>query len=299
MIQNFIKSGLIPPESAGELIAACRNKGTRVVFMDASYALPGAPNLPADLFFKERVDNAVFFDIETISCPNTDLPHMLPGLHDFEKSMSDLGIHNDDLIIVYAQQGIIMAAARAWWMLRVFGHDQVVVLDGGLPAWKKSGLPVTTTPPTLPTPSTYKARGYRGDLVCAMETVAAASENRLCPILDARPEGRFQGSVPEPRPNLKSGHIPGSLNIPAGQIVSPDTGRLLPKTALLELLTDKGINLKSSLPDKIIATCGSGVTACMIALALYHLGYDTVSVYDGSWSEWGQENATTTVSTGS
>lgn len=268
------------------------------MFMDASYALPGATGLPADLFLNERIEGAVFFDIEKISCPNTPLPHMLPNLTDFEKSMAELGIHNKDMVIIYAQQGMIMAAARAWWMLRVFGHDQVIVLDGGLPAWKKSGLPVTNAPPTAPAASAYKAKGYRGDLVCAMDVVADASENRLCPILDARPEGRFQGTVPEPRPNLKSGHIPASLNIPAGQLVSAETGRLLSKAALLELFTHKGIHLKSSPPDKIIATCGSGVTACMIALALYHLGYDKVSVYDGSWSEWGQESAATTVSTG-
>jgi thiosulfate/3-mercaptopyruvate sulfurtransferase len=281
MTETFIKSGLIQPSELHELMRA----DARVRLVDASYVLPGNPS-PFESFKQARIDDAVFFDIEVISDHKSSLPHMLPGAENFAKAVSGLGISNDDFVVVYGQAGIHMGPARAWWMFRVFGHDRVCVLDGGLSAWIAARLPVNTVPPTAPVPGRFKATLCKG-LLCSMADMQKASESASAQIYDARPEGRFAGRVAEPRPGLHSGHIPGSYNIPATALLDSATGKLKPASYLEEFF--KKADLGGEKP--IYTTCGSGITACTLALALYRIGFANVAVYDGSWSEWGQPSS--------
>jgi thiosulfate/3-mercaptopyruvate sulfurtransferase len=279
MTLKFVKSGLIQPQELSDLL---REK-TPVRILDASYVLPGSPD-PEERWREERIEDAAFFSIEKISDHASPLPHMLPAEAAFADAVGDLGISSSDFIVLYGQNNTIMGPARAWWMFRVFGHDNVCVLDGGLPAWKKAGLPVNTAPPIRSAPGFFKA-SLRKNLVRDLFDIKAATESGAAQIYDARSEGRFAGREAEPRPGLRLGHIPGSRNVPAGSLLDPETGLLKDDLALDALFAAAGLT-----PEKpIYATCGSGVSACMIALALYKRGFSEVSVYDGSWAQWGQE----------
>lgn len=282
--QDYIESGLIQPEDLQQIISQ-----SDVKILDASFVLPTSPESPQMNFIKERIGGAAFFDINLICDQNSHLPHMLPGSHGFEEAVSTLGISNDDLVVIYGQSGIAMGPARAWWMFRVFGHDNVCVLNGGLPAWKRLGFPVDTAPPSHITAVDFVAE-YHLDLVSELKTVRKAVDerDRTVKILDARPEERFTGEKQEPRAELRSGHMPGSVNIPCMSLIDQETGMLKTKDELLDILS-------FYMDDDIITTCGSGVTACVIALAFYNLGLKNVPVYDGSWSEYGQSSLATTV----
>jgi len=219
------------------------------------------------------------FDKE-IRNKNTDLPHMMPSADIFTEEAQKLGINKDSAIIVYDNVGVY-ASPRAWWMFRAMGHDQVAVLDGGLPAWKKAGLPIADEP--------EKFAEHRGNFVSRPQEeifsdytqVLDATLDPHIAIIDARSEGRFKGIEPEPRPGLRSGHIPNSINLPFENIVV--NGHVLPKEKL-ESVFSKLVNKE----QKLVFYCGSGVTSCIPALAAELAGYSNLTIYDGSWSEWGK-----------
>ena len=272
---------VIEPEELQALLES--DKPVRLI--DATFVMPGAEKKPLADFEKERIDGAVFFDIDGIADHETTLPHMLPRDEVFAAKVGALGISNSDFVVVYAQHGMVMGPARAWWMFKTFGHDNVAVLNGGMPAWKAAGLPVNTEPPGMPDFATFIAH-YRPELVCDLTAVSEASEEQTHNILDARPAARFNGEAPEPRSGLSSGHIPGSRNLPCTTLVDEKTGKLKPESELRKITKAAGFDAQKP----TINTCGSGVTACMNALVLYYLGYHNhICVYDGSWAEWGQE----------
>ena len=269
-----------------EPLEAARKTGVK--FVDASWAMPGSPPpAPRTVYSQMRIGNAVFFDIDEIADKATALPHMLPPAAQFAAQVSALGISNDDDIIVYDQEGIAMAAARAWWMFRAFGHDRVTVLNGGLPAWVKAGLPLNHDAPIAPAQGDFKAQ-LRPELVASMAHVHGALQHPDTAILDARGAARFGGTAAEPRPGVRGGHMPGSFNVPYGSVMDAD-GRLLAPEALRAMFAAHDAR------DKIITSCGSGVTACVLALALFAAGRTDAAVYDGSWAEWGRNESNTPV----
>ena len=280
MTEKFMNSGLIQPSELHQLMHAV----APVRLVDASYVLGGP--VPIEPFNHKRIGDAVFFDIDGISDKSSPLPHMLPSPADFEKAVGPLGISNDDFIVIYGQTQKHFGPARAWWTFRVFGHDNVCVLDGGLPAWECEVYAVNTDAPVKLPPATFKAK-YRPELVADLKQMQAGGAQ----IFDARPPDRFDGRTPEPRPNLHSGHIPGSVNTPGSVFTDPSTNKLKSKTELEQILAGYQ-------PGKpAYATCGSGVTACVIALALHTLGHKDIAVYDGSWAEWGAIGAKRPVGT--
>ncbi|NCC23098.1 MAG: sulfurtransferase [Alphaproteobacteria bacterium] len=279
-------SALIEPE---ELLLKIENN-IAVKIVDASFVLPGSEENPFENFQRTRIGRSVFFDIDDVADKTSPLPHMLPTADEFGATVSRLGISNEDEVVIYGQSGLVMGPSRAWWTFRAFGHDRVRVLNGGLPYWKSLGMPLNSHLPDTPAPGTFTAR-LRSELVRHIKDVEAAIDDSDIIIADARSCERFSGTAPEPRAGLRSGHIPGSVSVPCGSLVDPDTGRLKKRSELAGILETAGID-----PSKtIIATCGSGVTACVIVLALHELGNKAVSVYDGSWSEWGQESLQTAV----
>jgi len=256
--------------------------------LDASWFLPTAGRDPAAEYAVGHIPGAVRFDIDALSDHASDLPHMLAPPADFAVAMRRLGLDPTSTVVAYDTAGLF-SAARAWWNLRAVGHRSVFVLDGGLPRWVAEGRPVETgwrEPPH----GEFKARAIEA-LARDLDDVRRALDDGHTQVIDARPSGRFQGSAPEPRAGLRSGHMPGALNIPWDALV--DGGSLLPADRLRDVFAAAGARLDRP----IITTCGSGVSACMLALALARLGRDDVAVYDGSWSEWG-DRSDTPVTTG-
>jgi thiosulfate/3-mercaptopyruvate sulfurtransferase len=248
--------------------------------LDASYHLPHLKRDARAEYAAAHIPGAVFFDVDGISDHSSPLPHMLPKPADFAATVGALGIGNDDLVVAYDSYGLL-SAARAWWMFRSFGHDRVAILDGGLPKWQREGRPVDGHTVT-PQPKSFAAR-FRPELVRSKDAVLANLKSRAEQVLDARSAGRFRGADPEPRAGLRGGHIPGSCNLPYNLLVDKESLTVLPAAALKTRFTEAGID-----PAKpVITSCGSGVTACVLALGLYLLGAEKVAVYDGSWSEWG------------
>ncbi len=224
-----------------------------------------------------HIPGAAFFDIDEIADPDTDLPHMLPSAVMFSSRLRKLGIGDGHRILVYDRNGL-MAAARAWWMLRTMGHSEVYVLDGGWQDWLASGGEIEDLPP-VPSERHHTAR-VNGELIRTLEQVRQDIAGREVQILDARPAGRFDGTAPEPRDGIRSGHMPGAINVPTSDIIAD--GRLKREEALRKAFTAAGWT-----PGKrTVTSCGSGVTAAILALALHELGEEKVSVYDGSWAEW-------------
>jgi thiosulfate/3-mercaptopyruvate sulfurtransferase len=278
---TMIFPAIISPQELHSAIAS----GMQMTVLDASYHTPppGEPS-PHDAYLKHRIKNAQFFDIQTLSDPASALPNMLPHSRAFEEGARGLGVSNHAPVIIYGQASMAMGPARAWWMFKVFGHAEVSVLDGGLQTWQAAGYDLTEGPPSLAAPGDFTAL-YHPARVATLQDVQEAQKLPACLILDARPPARFNGNTPEPRPGLQSGHIPGSINLPALLLLDSVTGRIKPADSIRELLLRAGYN--ESKP--VIATCGSGITACMIALCLEYAGYPPCAVYDGSWSEWGQQ----------
>jgi thiosulfate/3-mercaptopyruvate sulfurtransferase len=252
--------------------------------LDATWHMPQLKRDARAEFETAHIPGAAFFDIDAIADHTTSLPHMLPGAADFAAAVGALGIGNTDRVVVYDVRGVV-SAARAWWTFRAFGHDAVTVLDGGLRKWRAEGRPVESGAAALP-PRSFTAR-LRPELVRDVEAMRANLASRASQVLDARSAGRFAGTEPEPRAGLRGGHIPGSLNLPYETLYRPD-GTLKPPDELRGAVVAAGVDLDRP----IVTTCGSGVTASVLALALYLIGRRDVAVYDGSWSEWGGRSDT-------
>ena len=252
--------------------------------VDASWRLPGGGDARTD-YERRHIPGAVFFPLDEIADRRTDLPHMLPPPREFESAVGALGISANDHVVVYDDLGLF-SAARVWWTFRVMGHRNVGVLDGGLPAWTAAGGAVTSKP-VAPEAATYHAR-FDPTLVADHGAVRRAL-SAGAPVLDARPAGRFEGREAEPRPGLLRGAMPGARNIPFTALVSD--GRLKPPDALAAAFDAAGV----SPDDTSIATCGSGVTAAILVLALEALGRPPARLYDGAWAEWGRTGADRTL----
>jgi thiosulfate/3-mercaptopyruvate sulfurtransferase len=252
--------------------------------VDGSWHMPQLQRNPRAEFEAAHVPGAVFFDIDAVADHTTSLPHMLPQAAAFATAVGALGIGSSDRVVVYDVRGVV-SAARVWWSFRAFGHDAVAVLDGGLRKWRAEGRPVETGVPT-PAPRRFEA-SLRPELVRDLAAMRANVATRAAQVLDARSAGRFAGTEPEPRAGLRAGHIPGSLNVPYDALYRDD-GTLKAPDEVGAAFLASGIDLAKP----IVTTCGSGVTASVLALGLYLVGRRDVAVYDGSWSEWGGRSDT-------
>jgi thiosulfate/3-mercaptopyruvate sulfurtransferase len=249
-----------------------------VVAVDGSYFMPAQKRDAHAEYRKGHIPGAVFFDIEAVSDHSTELPHMLPGPTQFGEVVGALGIGDNDTVVVYDSVGLY-SAARVWWTFRIFGAKNVYILDGGLPKWTAEGRPLETGEAAR-TPKQFHAEMNVG-AVAMLADVRMAVTDESAQIVDARSAERFSGKAPEPRPGLRSGHMPGSFNVPFDRVV--ENGSLASRQRIAAAFSDAGVDL-----DKpIITSCGSGVTAAILTLALESLGKTPKGLYDGSWSEWG------------
>ena len=265
------------------LAARLGTSGIRVV--DASWYLPGSGRDGAAEYRAGHIPGAVFFDIDAISDQQSRLPHMLPPATDFAAHMAKIGLNDLDTLVIYDGSGVNLSAARVWWTFRTFGHEQVAVLDGGMGKWRAEQRPIEQGTVTLPV-GNFTAR-LDGRAVRNLAAVRANIVNRSEQLVDVRSRGRFDGLEPEPRPGLRAGHVPGSINLPYTELVGSN-GTLLPPEALRRRLAEAGVDLNRP----VIATCGSGTSACALVLGLHSVGHTQAAVYDGAWSEWGAQEDT-------
>ena len=249
--------------------------------VDASWDVPPSQVDFAEEYRGEHIPGAVYFNISEISDKRSTLPHMLPDPAFFASQVRKLGLGDGNRIVVYDRAGGGLAAARVWWMFRVFGHRDVAVLDGGIDKWIEEGRPVSDAPPT-PRERPFVPR-VNQLLVRTAAQVRGAVESGHEQVVDARSRGRFAGREPDVWPGRRSGHIPGSRNLPWGELLDPVTRTMRPVGELRERFAAAGVDLKRP----VVTTCGSGVTACLLALALAVAGHEDAAVYDGSWAEWG------------
>jgi len=250
-----------------------------VSFVDGSWYLPAQKRDGEKEFQAMRLPGAVYFDINKIAAPDTELPHMLPDPADFAKAVSLMGISHDNLIVVYDGPGLF-SAARVWWTFRIMGALDVRILEGGMDGWKAAELPVETGHHNPPRAKIFQTN-FNPDMIASKADLEGNLETGAAVVLDARSQDRFLGLAAEPRAGLRSGHIPASRNLPFGQLMKD--GKLLDAQSLDEVFTNMGI----AKDQKVITSCGSGVTAAILSLALYQSGRDRHSLYDGSWAEWG------------
>lgn len=251
-----------------------------IVILDATFFLPNQGRDAKQEYAAEHIPGAQLFDIDAVADQNNSLPHMLPSPEFFAASVGQLGIDNRTHVVVYDNNSF-MASARVWWTFRVFGHERVSVLDGGLSIWKAKGLPVDSNPVSAE-PRPFKA-GFDANLVRNLEQMKALVGDAGTQIIDARSPGRFAGTEPEPRPGIRSGHIPGSRNLFFKKLVD-DSTQCLKSIAEIRMAFE---NAGTDFEKPVVTTCGTGVTASVLALGLYCLGHESVAVYDGSWTEWG------------
>ena len=257
---------------------AGRLRDSNVIAVDGSYFLPTHKRNAHAEYRGGHIPGAVFFDIEAVSDHSTELPHMLPGPTQFGEVVGALGIGNDDTVVVYDSQGLY-SAPRVWWTFRIFGAKTVYILDGGLPKWKAEGRPLETGDAKR-APKQFHAEMNVG-AVAMLADVRMVLADESAQVVDARSAERFSGKAPEPRPGLRSGHMPGSFNVPFERVV--EHGRLASRQRIEAAFAEAGVDL-----DKpIITSCGSGVTAAILTLALETIGKEPKGLYDGSWSEWG------------
>src|SRR3954454_2326261 len=248
-----------------------------VKVIDASFKMPGVMPLPSDDYLASHIPGAVFFDVDAVSDHSNPLPHMFPSAGQFGRDVGGLGIGNDDTVVIYDAGGWV-AAPRAWWMFLSFGHQNVRVLDGGLKKWIAEGRPVESGELT-PTAGTYQA-SFDAARVRKIEQMVANLSVNAEQVIDARPAPRFAGEVAEPRPGLRSGHIPGSRNLPYADLFDAATGVMKPVDELRRAFGGAGVDLAKP----IVTSCGSGVSAAVLTLALYRLGIRDTASYDGSWT---------------
>jgi len=246
--------------------------------VDATWYMPGEGDPEAD-YRTQHISGAVRFDIDRIKDRSSDLPHMVPDAEAFAEAVGRLGIGEGDRVVVY-DNNHFFASARVWWMFRLFGHDAVKVLDGGLKLWRAEDRPVEAGE-VRPPPATFRARPVMA-LLKRLDEVRTNLETEAEQILDARSPGRFKGEEKEARPGVRSGHIPGSRNVHYAALLTPDA-RLKPAHELRHILGSAGVDLERP----VVTSCGSGVSAALINLALYRLGRGDAALYDGSWTEWG------------
>lgn len=251
-----------------------------IAIIDASWHLPAAKRDAKAEFLAARIPGAQFFDIDDISESATTLPHMLPKPEKFASRMRRLGIGDGKKAIAYDTQGLF-SAARAWWMFRIFGHDDVAVLDGGFPKWKAEGLPIDADPPGQPQERHFSAR-FQSMMVRGKTDVLNAVTSGKAQIADARSPGRFTGAEPEPRPGVRSGHVPSAANVHYATLLKPD-GTLKSPQEIAQVFAAAGVDVKKP----VITSCGSGITAAILTLGLTLIGAKDHALYDGSWSEWG------------
>ncbi len=250
--------------------------------IDASWYLPAANRDPKAEYDAAHIPGARFFDIDEIADSQSDLPHMAPPPEKFVSRMRAMGIGDGHQVVVYDGAGI-NSAARVWWMFQLFGKTDTAVLDGGLPKWVDEGREVEDMPPILR--DRHMTVQRHAQMIKDVTQVAAAAKLRDAQIVDARSDGRFKGTEPEPREGLRGGHIPSSISLPYAELLT-DTGTMKPVEDLAAIMAAKGIDLHKP----VITSCGSGVTAAIINLALERLGHKHHSLYDGSWAEWGMYN---------
>jgi len=270
------------PLVSTEWLAAHINDAN-VKVVDATSKLPGVLPLPKDDYLASHIPSAVFFDVDAVSDHSSPLPHMFPSAEQFGRDVGGLGISNADTVVVYDSGGWV-AAPRAWWMFLSYGHDKVRVLDGGLKKWRAEGRAVQSGE-VKAKPATFKAT-FDAKRVRSMQEMVANVASKAEQVIDARSAARFEGTAPEPRPGMRSGHIPGSRNVPYNLLFDTATGAMKPLDELRKAFIGAGVKLDAP----IVTSCGSGVSAGVLTLALYRLGVERSALYDGSWAEWGQAN---------
>ena len=254
------------------------------VIIDASWHMPDEGKNARAEYLEEHIPGALFVDIDEIADTKSPFPHMLPPPEKFSSRMRAMGIGDGSRIVVYDNQGLF-SAARVWWMFRVMGVEDVSVLNGGLPKWKREGRPLDSGEPPVRSTRHFTARRNL-DLVRDVDDVKTVLKDHSAEIVDARSADRFAGKAPEPRPGLRAGHIPGAHNLPFQKLLNED-GTLKPAKELEALFHDAGVDLTKP----VIASCGSGITASILALALAETGHRRMAVYDGSWAEWGADQS--------
>ena len=265
-----------PAELASQL------EGSDLNVVDASWYLPAEGRDPRAEFLSSRVPGAQFFDIDSVADLEHACPHMLPSEPVFTQCVQALGIGANSRVVVYDGKGLF-SAARAWWMFRVFGHERVHILEGGLPAWIAAGYGTAEGPPTVAKPGEGFVATHQPAWLADVEGVQAVLSSGSHTVVDARSASRFAGEEAEPRAGVRPGHIPGSKNLHYAQILSGDPTVLKPHSELEALFDAVG----AGHGQPVVTTCGSGISACLLALALHELGRSPVAVYDGSWAEWG------------
>lgn len=271
------------PSVSAEWLAA-RHGRPGLVILDGSWYLPGSGRNPAREFEEQRIPGARFFDIDECSDPGAELPHTIPPSGHFRQCAEAAGVWNGSAVVVYDGSGVNLSAARVWWSFRYFGHDNAAVLDGGLKHWMAGGFPIESGPSvrTLEAPAPFTPNP-RPQLIRTAEDVLAAIGTGHTQIVDMRPAGRFAGTDPEPRAGLRSGHVPGSRNVPYTDLVDSRTGLVIDDRSLARLLVRARVD-----PERqLVGTCGSGTSACAFAWKMACAGHGDVAIYDGSWAEWG------------
>lgn len=252
-----------------------------VRIVDGSYYLPHEGLNPRAEYEVQHIPGAVFFDIDEIADTANPLPHMLPPPEKFSSRVRKLGLGDGVRIVVYDQRGI-MSAPRVWWTFRFFGHEDIAVLDGGLPKWLREGRPVSDEP-ARPGERHFTPR-VNSLMARDRQQILGNLQSRREQVLDARSAGRFAGRDPEPRPGLRGGHIPGSLNLPYTELLDRETQTFLSPDQLRSRFKAAGVDMSRP----VVTTCGSGITAAVLSLGLHMIGHADVALYDGSWTDWGQ-----------
>lgn len=247
--------------------------------VDASWHMPSSGRNAREEYDIGHIPGAVFFDIDEIADSSNPLPHMLPPPEKFASKVRKLGLGNGHKVVVYDSAGL--GAARVWWMFRVFGHRDVAVLDGGLTKWKAEQRPLEDLPP-MPRDRHFLPQ-VNATLVRSFEQMRANVDSKREQVIDARSAGRFAATAPEPWPTRHVGHMPGAVNVPFADLIDDTTKTLKPAAQLKARFDAAGVDFSKPL----VTSCGSGITACTLALALYLIGHKDVAVYDGSWAEWG------------